>query len=114
MKIPSYKAAVLAGAFAMPALLKTGELIESSYKIESVSFLFGILGMAVAVLAVTDINVMKKLLKEKRYIIKLGWDEDVIREFYVPTWKRMFVWFASVVASDLVTKALTAYLIYNK
>jgi hypothetical protein len=105
--LPSIPAAVVTGAVVMPLFILGWRFIEASLRSQAAVFLWFIIAFFVPVLLATaDIKYAARRKRELGGLFRPLTSEDDFRLFYIPTWRRMFVWFVSTVVSVLVLKAL--------
>ncbi len=111
MKFPSYASAILAGAVCTPLLILGINYIEKNSGNQVLQFAWLIICFFLPVLISTvDLGYLRKRTLEGHtlYMLIRRWQftaED-FRRFYIPTWKRMLVYFVSACISALFLKLI--------
>jgi hypothetical protein len=103
IKLPSNTAAILAGAIVMPIFVTGWKYAEEKHINGIVIFLWGIIAFFLPViLSTTDLGYLRRTggffrTRLSRVDFKL---------LYLPTWKRLGIWFLSTVFSVLLLKLM--------
>ena len=100
IKIPSYKAAMIFGAIGMPIFILVLKLIEKVPDSQPAQIAWSILGFGVPFLLSTgDFKYIKQERSKGRSFLGPWTRSQDFKEFFIPTWKRMAVWFLSAAIS---------------
>ena len=103
--LPSTLAAVLAGAFVMPSFVLGCQFIEATFHSQALVLLWSVLAFfAPILLATADLKYAARRRQELGGFFRPLTSREDWRYFYIPAWKRMFVWFISTVISMLLLK----------
>jgi hypothetical protein len=103
LKLPSYPAAILAGAIGMPVFIWVFKYIENNIGSQILLFIWIVIGFFIPFIFSTgDLGYAIKVFKRKPYRIIA---EDYTM-FFFPAWKRTGVWFLSLVISIVILKLL--------
>ena len=111
MKFPSYTSAILAGAVGMPLLILGINYIKNNFGSQFLQLVWFIICFFLPLLISTaDLGYIRRRLQEGHtlyILIRLQWarTED-FKRFYIPTWKRMLVYFVSACISTLLLKLI--------
>jgi hypothetical protein len=104
---PSTAAAVVAGAIGMPLLVFGLRFIDVTFHSQLLMFLWGVVAFFVPVLLATgDLRYVARMRRESGSFFRPVTSAEDLRLFYIPAWKRGFVWFISAVISLLFLKAI--------
>jgi hypothetical protein len=105
--LPSTLAAVVAGALVMPLFALGWRFIEATFHSQIVVLLWAVVAFFIPVLLATaDMKYVARRRRELGGFFRPLTSPEDFRFFYIPAWKRMFVWFMSAVSSGLVLKAV--------
>jgi hypothetical protein len=108
---PSTPAAVITGAIVMPVFILGWRFIEASTRSQALVLLWSVVAFSLPVITATvDLKYAARRRRELGgflggFFIPLTSPAD-FRLFYIPTWRRMFVFFVSTVVSLFALKAL--------
>jgi len=111
MKFPSYTSAILAGAVCTPLLILGIDYIDKNSGNQFLQFAWFTICFILPVLTSTvDLGYLRKRRQEgyTLYLLIRRWQfraED-FRRFYIPTWKRMLVYFVSACISGVFLKLI--------
>ena len=105
--LPSTLAAVVAGALVMPLFVLGWQFIEATFHSQLLVLLWAVVAFfAPVILATADMRYAARRRRELGGFFRPLTSPEDYRLFYIPCWKRMFVWFISAVSSALVLKAV--------
>ena len=111
IKLPSYGSSILAAAVCTPVLILGVDYIEKSSKNQFLEFSWFIIWLFLPVLISTvDLGEIRKRWQKGHtlYMLIRSWQfraED-FRRSYIPTWKRMLLYFVSACISALILKLI--------
>ncbi len=111
IKLPSYGSSILAAAVCTPVLILGVDYIEKSSKNQLLEFTWFIIWLFLPVLVSTvDLGEIRKRWQKGHtlYMLIRSWQfraED-FRQFYIPAFKRMLVYFVSACISTLFLKLI--------
>ena len=107
---PSIPAAAVAGAVVLPLFTYGARLIGHSLQNDLLQFLWCAIGVFITVAAIGDFRHIAEDWRKGRLFswrsLARDFSEQRFERFVVPAWIRMGVWFASVVISSLLLKAV--------
>jgi hypothetical protein len=104
---PSTLAAVVAGAVVMPLFVLGWRFIEAVSRNQAFLILWFVVAFFIPVLfATADLKYAARRRRELGGFFRPLTSAGDFRLFYIPAWRRLFVWFISTVASVLALKAL--------
>jgi hypothetical protein len=104
---PSTAAAIFVGALVTPSFVLGWRFIEATLHSQLAVILWFIVAFLVPVLLATvDLKYAARRRRELGGFFRPVASANEFRLFYIPAWRRMFVWFASTVISVLILKAL--------
>ena len=111
IKFPSYTSAILAGALCTPVLILGIEYIEKIAENQFLQFVWFLIWFFPPVIISTiDLGEIRKRLKEGKSLYRLIRTYRVTAEdfkrSYIPTWKRMAVYFVTACISALLLKLI--------
>jgi hypothetical protein len=107
IKFPSNASAALTGFFVTPLLVLGTNYIEVHRLGQGILLLWVLPTFFIPViLSVTDFAYWRRRVKELGSVFRPMASSDDFKHFYVPAWKRMFVWFVASVVSMM---ALTLF-----
>ncbi|MBU1172737.1 MAG: hypothetical protein KKD44_24525 [Proteobacteria bacterium] len=96
IKLPSYKAAILLGLISIPFF----ESIEKILPNEAISNIIDFIGFGVLLLiSSADFNYIRQEMKNGRSFFGPWMRPQDFKECFIPSWKRMFVYFLSTCVS---------------
>jgi hypothetical protein len=100
IKFPSATSAALTGLFVTP-LLFIGMNYIKLHKLGNAAFLVwaALTFFFLVAVSVTDFSYWKRRVKEQRSIFRPMASQEDFKQFYVPAWGRMFVWFVASIIS---------------
>jgi hypothetical protein len=109
IKFPSYTSGILAGAVCTPLLILGIDYIEKNPGNQFLQFVWFIIWFFVPVLISTvDLGYIRKRIQEEGHtlfkLIRLMSRTEDFRQFYIPAFKRMLVYFVSACISVLFLK----------
>lgn len=103
LKIPSSKAAAICGAICMPVFIYVLKIIVEKSINQITLIIWAIIGFTLPMLISTcEFNYIRKEMKEGRSFFGPWIKPQDFKEFFSPTWKRMFVWFLATCISFLL------------
>lgn len=104
---PSMPAAIVAGSVVTPLFVLGWRFIESTLHSQILVLLWCVATfLAPVLLATTDLKYAARRRRELGGFFRPLISADDFRFFYIPAWKRMFVWFISAAISMLLLKAV--------
>jgi hypothetical protein len=111
MKFPSYPLAILAGAICTPILILGIDYMEKSSCNQFLQFVWFIIWfIPPVVISTIDIGDIRRRIQEGHTLYMLirtyRLTAEDFRRFYIPTWKRMMVYFISACISALFLKLI--------
>jgi hypothetical protein len=107
MKFPSYSAAILTGAIGLPLFICVAKYIEKNSRSQVLMAVWFILGFGLPFLISTgDLGYIRRHFKGGLSFFRPWVTSEVFRQFLIPAWKRMGVWFVAAVVSVLLLKLL--------
>src|SRR3972149_1959058 len=111
IKFPSYTSAILAGVVGMPVLILGNSYIEKNSGSQLLQFVWLIIWFFLPMLISTvDLPYIRKRIQEEGNtlfkLIRLMLRVEDFRQFYIPAWKRMLVYFVSACISTLLLKLI--------
>lgn len=105
--LPSTPAAIVAGAVGMPLFIVGWRFIEAHLRNQSAVILWFIFAFFVPVLLATgDLRYVARRRRELGSFFRPMTSREDFREFYIPAWRRMFVFLISTAVSVTILKAL--------
>lgn len=91
IKIPSYKAAAIFGAIGIPVFIYVLNVLENRSAHQIALIIWSIIGFGLPLLISTgDLNYV---MKKGRPFFRSWTRPQDFKEFFIPAWKKMFVWF---------------------
>jgi len=97
LSIPSFSSAALAGGFGIPFFILGLDFIRERTDSNLLLVIWSIIGFILPFLiSTTDIGDLKGRL------FRFEFTSKDFKEIYLPTWKRMMVWFISACASTIL------------
>jgi len=103
IKLPSNTAAILAGAIVMPLFMMGWKYAEENHFNGIVIFVWSIIAFFLPIiLSTADLGYLRRT--GGLFHIRLSRNDFTL--FYLPTWKRMAIWFLSTVFSVLLLKLM--------
>ena len=107
IKFPSYTSAIITGAIGTPLFLFVLNYIHDNSDSQFTLFFWSIIGFIIpVVISTADIERIRKWHKEGRPLFKPWIKAEDFKLFYIPTWKRMIVWFLAACISLLLLRLL--------
>jgi predicted MFS family arabinose efflux permease len=103
IKIPSYKAAIIFGAIGMPAFVYILKFLENESGTQIAQIVWSIIGFGLPFLISTgDLSYIRREMRKGRPFFGPWTKFQGFKEFYLPAWKRMSVWFLAACVSLLL------------
>ena len=111
IKLPSYTSAILAGAVGMPLLILGINYIEKNSGSQFLQFAWFIIWFFLPVfISTADLRYIRKRIQEEGHtlfkLIRMMPRAEDFRQFYIPAFKRMLVYFVSACISTLFLKLI--------
>jgi hypothetical protein len=104
---PSTPAALVVGAVVMPLFVLGWRFIEEVSRSQALVILWFVVAFIIPVLfATADLKYAARRRRELEGFFRPLTTADDFRLFYMPAWRRMFVWSISTIASVFALKAL--------
>ncbi len=101
IKFPSYITAILYGAIGIPFFAYVGDVIQKNGN-QLLLLIWGIIGFIIPVVICTgDFKYISNEMKKGRSLLGPWVNSQDFKEFYFPTFKRIFVLFISAAISIL-------------
>jgi hypothetical protein len=107
IQLPSNTSAVFAGAVIMPVFIAGVQYLQKySYQLHNNSFpifIWSIVSFFIPFsLATVDFNYFKRTYGSFWYIFRAQITKEDLTQFFIPTWKRIVIWFVSAAISSIV------------
>jgi hypothetical protein len=111
IKFPSYSSAILSGAVGIPVLILGTDYIEKNSGSQLLQFAWFIMSFLLPVfISTADLRYIRKRIQEEGHtlfkLIRIMPRAEDFRQFYVPAFKRMLVYFVSACISTLFLKLI--------
>ncbi|PKN61069.1 MAG: hypothetical protein CVU57_31425 [Deltaproteobacteria bacterium HGW-Deltaproteobacteria-15] len=107
MKVPSYWAAIITGAIGMPVFVVVLRFLEHRSAGQLALVVWFLLGFGLPLLVSTgDFEYIRQEMKNGRSFFGPWVKTKDFKEFYVPAWKRIFVWFLASCGSIMLLKTI--------
>jgi hypothetical protein len=111
IKFPSYSSAILSGAVGIPVLILGNDYIEKNSASLLLKFFWFVIWFFLPVLISTaDLRYIRKRIHEEGHTlfnsIRIMVRAEDFRQFYIPAFKRMLVYFVSACVSSLLLKLI--------